>query len=142
MNIFLDTSSLFKLYHEEIGTDELLDFFVKNEINGIFLAEVTKVEFSSTVWKKCRNKDLSLEKGKLLIKKFQQDSSKFSTVTQDSDIVTSALVLLEKYWQDGLRTLDSIQLASAVSIKEQLDILFTADTILGLIAEREGFNCK
>ncbi|WP_040481545.1 type II toxin-antitoxin system VapC family toxin [Mariniradius saccharolyticus] len=142
MNIFLDTSSLFKLYHKETGTAELLDFFEKNEINGIFLAEVTKVEFSSTVWKKCRKKDLSIEKGKLLINKFQQDSSKFSFISQDSNLVSLALVLLEKHWQDGLRTLDALQLASSVSIKDKIDKLFTSDIVLRAIAENEGFNCR
>jgi len=27
MNIFIDTSSLFKLYHYEDGTDQLIEFF-------------------------------------------------------------------------------------------------------------------
>ena len=52
MKIFLDTSSLFKLYHKESGTQELMDFFNKNTIEGIFLAELTEIEFSSVIWKK------------------------------------------------------------------------------------------
>jgi len=36
MIIFLDTSSLFKLYQYEIGTDILDKLFIENEIDDIF----------------------------------------------------------------------------------------------------------
>ena len=38
MNIFLDTSSLFKLYHKENGTEELQQLFVNKQVDGIFIA--------------------------------------------------------------------------------------------------------
>ena len=50
MKIFLDTSSLFKLYHEEEGTEELEKVFSQAKITEIFLSEITKVEFTSTIW--------------------------------------------------------------------------------------------
>jgi PIN domain nuclease of toxin-antitoxin system len=56
MKIFLDTSSLFKLYHQETGTQELEKIFELAKITHIFLSEITKLEFSSTVWKKVRNR--------------------------------------------------------------------------------------
>jgi hypothetical protein len=46
MNVFFDTSSLFKLYHREIGTEELMSLFNEVGIETIFLAELTKLEFS------------------------------------------------------------------------------------------------
>ncbi len=52
MKIFLDTSSLFKLYHREADTAELEDTLSKFAITSIYLSEITKVEFTSTVWKK------------------------------------------------------------------------------------------
>jgi len=52
MNVFFDTSSLFKLYHREIGTEELMRLFDEVGIEVIYLAEITKIEFSSAVWKK------------------------------------------------------------------------------------------
>ena len=48
MKIFLDTSSLLKLYHKESGTQELMDFFNKNTIEVIFLAELAEIEFTLT----------------------------------------------------------------------------------------------
>lgn len=35
MKVFFDTSSLFKLYHKESGTQELMDFFNNNPIETI-----------------------------------------------------------------------------------------------------------
>ena len=60
MNIFLDTSSLFKLYHQEAGTEDLEDVFLKFKITRIYLSEISKVEFCSTVWKKVRLKEINI----------------------------------------------------------------------------------
>lgn len=51
MKIFLDTSSLFKLYHKETGTTELEDIFSTEKITTVYLSEIAKIEFASTVWK-------------------------------------------------------------------------------------------
>ena len=45
MKIFLDTSSLFKLYHKETGTGELEELFSTVRITTIFLWEIAKIEF-------------------------------------------------------------------------------------------------
>jgi uncharacterized protein len=50
MKLFLDTSSLFKLYHQEDGTDELESMFTQQKITHIYLSEIAKVEFTSTIW--------------------------------------------------------------------------------------------
>ncbi len=57
MNIFLDTSSLLKLYHKEQGTEELLEFVSEN-VENIYLSEIAKIEFNSAIWKKFEQKSL------------------------------------------------------------------------------------
>jgi hypothetical protein len=42
----------------------------------------------------------------------------------------------------GLRTLDGIQLATAVSLFQQVDIFFTADKLLESLFEAEGLPTK
>ena len=59
MKIFLDTSSLIKLYHFESGTDYLDQIFEEYIISEIFLSDIAKVEFNSAIWKKVRTKDLT-----------------------------------------------------------------------------------
>jgi PIN domain nuclease of toxin-antitoxin system len=49
MNLFFDTSSLFKLYHLEEGSKEIINFFNSNKIDSIYLSEITSVEFCSAV---------------------------------------------------------------------------------------------
>ncbi len=46
MKIFLDTSSLFKLYHRETDTADLELVFSTIKITNIFLSEISKIEFS------------------------------------------------------------------------------------------------
>jgi len=40
MKIFMDTSSLFKLYHKEKGTEELINLFKNNLIASVYLADL------------------------------------------------------------------------------------------------------
>jgi predicted nucleic acid-binding protein len=56
MKIFLDTSTLFKLYHREVDTEDLERLFTTEKITNIFLSEISKIEFTSTFWKKSTHK--------------------------------------------------------------------------------------
>ncbi len=142
MNIFLDTSSLFKLYHSEAGTDELMAFFKSHKIENIFLAEITLVEFSSVVWRKVRMKELDAKHAQVLIGKFDGDSKGFNFVPDNIKLKTTSQELLRKHWNMGLRTLDSLQLSSALSCSKQIHHFFTSDSVLSEIANMEGFDVK
>jgi predicted nucleic acid-binding protein len=122
MKIFLDTSSLFKLYHKESGTQELMNFFKENIIEGIFLAELTEIEFSSVIWKKCRKNEIDEKVALTLLEAFEMDSTKFNIVSESSEIRKLAKEMIRKYWKIGLRTLDSIQLASVLIIRDKVDL--------------------
>ena len=87
MNLFYDTSSLFKLYHKEEGTDELINFFADNSVNAIYLSEITEIEFSSAVWKKCRKKELTEDVARLIIEKFELDSQNYQFIPYTSEII-------------------------------------------------------
>ncbi len=140
MNLFFDTSSLFKLYHQEDGTEELLNLFATKNIEKIFIAEITIVEFSSAVWKKCRKKEIDVDIANLLIAKFDADIVKYSIVPTMGIIHKNASRLIMKYWHLGLRTLDSIQLASVLELKPKVGLFLTSDKILSKIAVIEGLS--
>lgn len=142
MKIFLDTSSLFKLYHKESGTQELMGFLNKNTIEGIFLAELTEIEFSSVIWKKCRKEEIDEKTALTLIEAFEKDSENFNIVSESSEIRQLAKKMIRKYWKEGLRTLDSIQLASVLMIKDKVDFFFTSDNLLAEIANLEKIKVK
>jgi predicted nucleic acid-binding protein len=138
MKIFLDTSSLFKLYHQEAGTDELENVFSKVIITHIYLSEIAKVEFTSTIWKKVRTKEITLEQAKTTLELFESDFEKYNFVATDSLILEQARNLITKYGIEGLRTLDGIQLSTCVSLTNQVGLFFTADKLLKELIEMEG----
>jgi len=140
MKIYLDTSSLIKLYHYEEGTDLLDQLFKENTITGIFLSELAKVEYDSAIWKKSRTKELIREEVESLISSFETDYSKFNFITLNSEIVNFSRLLVAKYGVEGLRTLDSIQLASVLMKKNELDYFITADQLLKNVAYKEGIS--
>ncbi len=117
MIIFLDTSSLFKLYHQEADSEEIEQIFVRNTVQTVFLSEITKLEFASTVWKKVRVKDLAEEQAILLLQAFETDFPNYSFVQLDTVLIEKAKNLLSIYGKAGLRTLDSLQLATAICSK-------------------------
>ena len=142
MNIFLDTSSLFKLYHREKGTEELMNLFNENVVEAIYVAEITKIEFSSVVWKKCRKNEINESLAIQLIGKFEKDLNKFNFVSDGQLLHNKAKELIGKHWKIGLRTLDSIQLASAIKMKNKIELFLTSDKLLSEISQIEGFPAQ
>jgi predicted nucleic acid-binding protein len=140
MKIFLDTSSLIKLYHTEFGTDDLDRLLDENSVQQIFLAEIAKIEFNSAVWKKVRTKDLTKDEAVEIIDSFQSDYPSYSFISTDHQLLIIARDLITKYGFAGLRTLDSIQLASIISVKEDLAIAVSADDLLRSLIEKEGIK--
>ena len=57
MKAFLDTSSLIKLYHTEVGSDFVMNA-ISQDIREIFHSELAILEFRSALWKKMREKEI------------------------------------------------------------------------------------
>ncbi len=142
MKIFLDTSSLFKLYHEEIGTAELETVFTLNRITHVYLSEISKVEFTSTIWKKVRTKEITELQAWTTLELFESDLEKYNFVATDSLILEQARNLATKYGIVGLRTLDSIQLSTCIALKKQAEVFFSADKLLESLIESEGLQTQ
>jgi predicted nucleic acid-binding protein len=88
--------------------------------------------------KKCRKNEISEQAANQLIEKFDIDSVKFNYVPEDQMLRQQAKLLIGKHWEKGLRTLDSIQLASALMVKNKIELFLTADKLLLEIAQSEG----
>jgi len=104
----------------------------------IFISELTKVEFPSAVWKKCRTKELSEEDARLTIEDFISDLPKFSIISLESAVIDKAVELLAKYGNAGLRSLDAIQLSCALVVQKEISAGKTADVHLRKFFELEG----
>ena len=121
MKAFLDTSSLIKLYHQEEGSDSVMKA-LSSDIKEIFLSELAILEFRSAIWKKIR------------------DRNNFQWIMLQSDIVDSASHLLMKYGGLGLRTLDSLQLAAALTLRDEECVFLTSDKLLRTLFKEERLN--
>jgi hypothetical protein len=142
MKIYLDTSSLFKLYHQEDGTEELENLFYKTKITHIYMSEINKVEFSSSIWKRVRTKEITLEQAKITLESFESDLSKYNFITTDSLVLQQARNLVTKYGIEGLRTLDSIQLSTCIELSKEVDVFLTADKLLKTFIQQEGLETE
>lgn len=138
MKIFLDTSSLFKLYHSEAGTAELERIFSTVKITNIFLSEISKIEFTATIWKKVRTKEITVAEAQATLDLFESDLEKYTFVATNTIIIEQARILTTKYGTQGLRTLDSIQLSTCVALLALANVFFTADKLLKTLLKAEG----
>jgi len=75
-----------------------------------------------------------------LILAFETDYSKFTFITLDEDLIDQAQTLLNRYGEKGLRTLDSIQLASMVLVQSELSVALASDQLLNTFIEAEGIR--
>jgi predicted nucleic acid-binding protein len=137
MNLFLDTSSLFKLYHIENDTPRMAELLANYSISQIALAEIAKIEFASIVWRKVRIKEFTEHEAKRICKRFESDFAKYSFVPANTPMIKQARNLIEKYGKQGLRTLDSIQLATAISLSGQCELFVTSDKLLQSFFKQE-----
>lgn len=137
MKVFFDTCALFKLYHDEEDTLRFENIFIKNTVSSVFISELTKLEFSSTLWKKVRTKEITELQVKKTISIFNDDLPKYHITRIDSTVKQTAVHLISKYGDVGLRTLDSIQSATAVLAKEKVNLFVTADKLLLSLFEKE-----
>jgi len=136
MKAFLDSSSLIKLYHQEEGSDFVLKA-LSSDIREIFLSELAILEFRSALWKKIREKEIEENAAIEVIECFQNDGDNFQWIMLQSDIVESASHLLMIYGSRGLRTLDSLQLAAALTLRDEDCVFLTSDKLLRTFLKEE-----
>ena len=69
---------------------------------------------------------------------FDSDFGKYIIVRVGSNIFEKARQLIVEHGIEGLRTLDAIQLASAIEVKNLINKYFTSDKLLHVLFEKEG----
>jgi predicted nucleic acid-binding protein len=138
---FLDTSALVKIYHREEGSDFCLELYANH--SHIFISELARVELHSAVYRKQREKQLNVKALNAVRKMFEQDCEGRYEVLQVASLVyDEACSLLSRYaTMYGLRTLDSIQLATFLNYCEKdQDCFVCADKKLSAVVEHEGIQ--
>jgi len=95
VKIFLDASSLIKLYYKEEDTSYLDKLFTDHTITEIFLSEISKVEFFSAIYKKIRTKHLTFKNAEDIINAFKADEKKYHFILLNEDIIRLSQKLIK-----------------------------------------------
>lgn len=134
---FLDTSALVKRYHSEKGTDKIDKIFTEDD-RAIVISSISITELVSALNRKKEDKIISREDLEIALSKFFHDAIKdFLILELDGEHIKSSIMLVLKR---NIRTLDSLQLAVALGLKELKVTFVCADKKLVSVAEKEGLQ--
>lgn len=134
MALFFDSSALAKRYIKEDGSTKVIEL-VKGE-DKIFISILLPVEIISALNRLNREKYISTKQYKFLNNAVIKDMQGFHIISIQSNVVTKSIESLEK---GSLRTLDAIQIASAIVSK--CNLFVTSDKRQEMIAQKMGLRC-
>ena len=140
MNYYFDTSSLVKIYHREQSSERVLEIYRSGEL--IFISELGRIEFLSTIHRKYRENEINTETLDALMQRFENDiENRYEVLSFSSMIPDEALNLIRNFAREtSLRALDSLQLAFFTIYCEHEDIFVCSDKRLAGIAGLEGIS--
>ena len=106
MRAFVDTSSLFKKYVEEDGSDRLNELL--NDVSEIAISPLTWTEINSIFARRLRENLLTSQQATWLKSQAERDFSSFHRVNWSDALENKAVELMNK---SSILTLDAIHLA-------------------------------
>lgn len=138
MTLYLDTSALVKLYVEEAGSDDVLEWIAAASANWTSL--VSYPEARSAFGRRLHERALTELQHEQLLGQLDQDWADLDLVHVDPVLALAAGVLCTKH---GLRGFDSVQLASAMYASTLAADEFAAvtyDPVLARAMRAEGLQ--
>lgn len=137
--LFFDTSALVKRYADEQGT-QTVDRLIETPENTIVITSLSVIEIASAFRRKHNQGEISKQKRDgLLVSFFEEATERLTVIPVDESIFEKAFDLV---LEDDLRTLDSLQLAAALTVPTpNSEITFVcADETLVAVAEQHGLS--
>ncbi len=133
---FFDTSALVKRFHDESGSAVVHALFAEQD-STIIISDLTIIELTSALRR-------TLQRGEITRDAFDNALAQFGKVLQDelivagfrSGFVQAARDLVIQY---GIRTLDALQLTSAMQFQNLSPVFVCADAQLLRAATAVGF---
>ena len=115
MILYLDTSSLVKLYVEEEESWKVADLVRSSKVTGTSL--VAYSEARAAFARRFRENAFTPREYKRLTSSFDEDWDNYLIIRVTKELVRQAGDLAEKH---GLRSFDAIHLSSAITLREEL----------------------
>ncbi len=135
MNYYFDTSALIKRYIDEEGSESVEALL--GQADSICVSFITKIECISTLRRLLLEGLLDQSNYTVLKAEVVEDFQYFTVIDNKEIIQDLCIQLIDKH---QLKTSDSIQLACAVAIKNQLDLFVVSDKKLKEKCEFEQFK--
>jgi uncharacterized protein len=135
MNLFFDTSALIKKYIIEKGAEKVDNLM--NKADHIFVSVITEIETYSTFKRLLIEKAIDENDYNILINEFEIDYQFYSHIIFDDFVSENAKLLINKH---QLKTLDSIQLGTALLLKDEIDYFVVCDDKLIKSGKKEGLK--
>jgi predicted nucleic acid-binding protein len=139
MELFIDTSALVKFYYPEPGSEDVEALLLAAE--RVFVSRLSIVEMASALAKKLRSSAIGKDDETRIWNAFQDDlrSGSVKLIHLDEELIARATTLIRDLGApEGLRTLDALQLASAMNQRGTL--FLSADRRLARIAVLVGLG--
>ncbi len=130
MRAFIDTSTLFKKYVKESGSEEFDQHL--ESISEIILAPITELEVHSIIERRLRDKTIAEQDALWIEKEFNYDLNYFGIIKFEDNLLQKSIRVIRRH---QLKVLDGIQLASAIIVKP--DIVLISDRKLYTAAKEE-----
>lgn len=139
MQYFFDTSAIVKLYHQETGSDVVFPLYKTRE--SIMISELSKVELLSTIHKKLRTGEITIDILEAVRDRFLADcSARFVVIHIASFIMDAALSILGAHGRTNhLFSLDALQIATLSMVDEKDTTFVCADKRLATLVKTMGY---
>jgi predicted nucleic acid-binding protein len=144
VNYFFDSSALIKLYHPEVGSQQVAAMFAQPN-RRIVISRLAGVELHSALALKMRTGHLNGEESAALRIRFLDDVANGALAlvsVGDSHYLTAEGLIIRYGDRLGLRTLDALQLAVALDVQNRVGVeaFVAADKALCEVAALEGLD--
>jgi predicted nucleic acid-binding protein len=142
-NYFLDTSALAKRYHKESGS-EYMDRILAQPGSRSLISHLSIVELESVLAIKTRTGEIDEQGLQIARRRFRSDIARqrlfVAPPVHERHFHSARRLLIQYGVVEGLRTLDALQLAIALDLRQlgQVDVLVAADQRLCRVASMAG----
>jgi uncharacterized protein len=135
MRLFFDTSALLKKYISEIGSDNVDKLFMSAQ--EIFVSTIAQIESISALKRLVIEKEITETNYEDIKNEITQDFQFFNVIDLNNEIINSSIEMIDKY---QLKSLDSIQLGTAIVLRKEISYFVACDQKLLKAVQKEGFK--